>query len=96
MIRRYAACLGLLGFSAAIFCGLWAGNPVQTILLRALRVMVALVFMGLAVGWVGQAVVGEYLRRYEEHLPSGESEDQPGEPAQDAGQDDDESQQQAA
>ncbi len=96
MIRRYAACLGLLGFSAAILCGLWAGNPVQTILLRALRVMVILVFIGLAVGWVGQAVVGEYLRRYEENLSSDESEDQSGEPAEDAGQQNDESQQQAA
>lgn len=74
MIRRCAACMGLLGFCGAIVCGLWAGNRAETVLIRALWVMVAFVLVGSAVAWVGLQVVQDHLRQQQEELSGGPEE----------------------
>jgi len=87
MIRRTAACLGLLGFSAAIFCGLAVGNPAATILVRALWVMTAFVVIGSVLGWVGLLVVREHVSRRHGELFRRPTESEPGEDADRADQD---------
>jgi NO-binding membrane sensor protein with MHYT domain len=86
MIRRTAACLGLLGFSAAIFCGLAAGNPAGTILVRAFWVMAAFVLIGSILSWVGLLVVREHVSRRHEDLFGSQKESQPSEAGENTGQ----------
>ena len=88
MIRRTAACLGLLGFSAAIFCGLGVGNPAGTILVRALWVMTAFVVIGSIVGWMGLLVVREHVSRRHKEFADQQSESERSEAGEDAGPDD--------
>ena len=84
MIRRCAGCLGLLGFSGGICSGLWAGNPTETILMRALWLMVGFAMIGAVLGWTGLLVVREHIRRREAELLPEQPETQPGEPQQQA------------
>lgn len=93
MIRRTAACLGLLGFSAAIFCGLGVGNPATTILVRALWVMAAFVVIGMIVGWAGLLVVREHVSQKHKELSDQQNEPDRPEAGADAGQPDRDSQQ---
>ena len=82
MIRRCAACLGLLGFSGGICSGLWAGNPTETILMRALWLMVGFAMIGSVLGWTGLLVVREHIRRREAELLPDQPETPPEEPPQ--------------
>ena len=86
MILRIAACLGLLGFSAAIVCGLAVGNPAGTILVRALWVMTAFVVIGSILGWVGLLVVREHVGRRHGELFGPQAEPKPSEAGEDADQ----------
>ncbi len=84
MIRLCGACLGLLGFAITILRGLWAGNPADVILSRALWVLVAFCGLGMSMGWVGWRIVQEYAARQEQAAldRKGEpdrSDDEPGE-----------------
>jgi len=85
MIRRTAACLGLLGFSAAIFCGLGVGNPATTILVRALWVMAVFVVIGMIVGWAGLLVVREHVSQKHKELSDQQNESERPEAGEDAG-----------
>ncbi|HVP09737.1 MAG TPA: hypothetical protein VMV94_00960 [Phycisphaerae bacterium] len=59
MARLYGACLGLLVFSAMILCGMFAGNSVQKIVLRALAGLAGGFVVGSVAGWIGMSVVRE-------------------------------------
>jgi len=63
----------LLGFAGSTICGLAAGNPTDTILARAMWVMVAFVAIGAIVGHMGRIVVNEHVRRREVELIPDES-----------------------
>jgi hypothetical protein len=57
MARLYGACLGLLLFSAMILCGMFAGNSVQHIVLRALVGLAGGFIVGSLAGWIAMSVV---------------------------------------
>lgn len=61
--------LGLMGFTTAILVGLFAGNPVLAILLRAIVAMLVCAFVGRILGAVGEACVHEYVTRYKTDRP---------------------------
>jgi hypothetical protein len=62
MVRLSAACLGCLGFSVSIVSGLVAGNPAETILLRALYALAAFAALGWVLGGLAYLVVDEHAR----------------------------------
>jgi len=51
------AASGLMAFSAMLFCGMWAGNRVETIVLRAVGGLLGGYVLGSLVGWMGTIVV---------------------------------------
>jgi predicted lipid-binding transport protein (Tim44 family) len=63
LTRLSAAIVGLLAFAGCIIVGLVAGNPFETIILRALGGLLAGMVLGLAVGWLAQRVVEEQFRK---------------------------------
>lgn len=70
MIRLCGAALGFFAFAVTIFLGLGAGNPVQTILTRAISALFVFCFLGFATGWVANRVLDEHaVRRHRELFP---------------------------
>jgi hypothetical protein len=63
LIRMVSGSLGLLGFSASILAGVWAGNDMTTILTRAWWVLIVFLIFGAIVGWIAQIVINEYIRQ---------------------------------
>lgn len=63
MVARLSAQIALLGFSAAIVAGLWAGNTPSTVLSRALTIMVIALFVGQVVAYACKLVLREYLQQ---------------------------------
>lgn len=61
-----AACGGLTGFAVALIAGLAADNPADTVLLRAILAMFACQLIGALVGAVGERVVRDAIRDYQE------------------------------
>ncbi|MFQ5411624.1 MAG: hypothetical protein ACE5EC_04980 [Phycisphaerae bacterium] len=57
MAELCGAASGLLAFSAMIFCGLYAGNRIETIVLRAVGGLIGGYVLGVLVGWIGTMVV---------------------------------------
>jgi uncharacterized membrane protein YeaQ/YmgE (transglycosylase-associated protein family) len=51
-----ASC-GLLLFSAMVVCGMIAGNPVETITVRAIGGLFGGLMLGMVAGWIGTIVV---------------------------------------
>jgi membrane protein YqaA with SNARE-associated domain len=74
MIARYTGgILGTLAFSVSVLVGLWTGNPVLTILSRAIWALVLFCVIGLLLGAVAQYVIDDYARRrYQEVVPEAE------------------------
>ena len=64
-----AASCGLTAFTVGILAGLFADNPAETILLRALVALVAGQVVGLIVGAIGERTVGEAIKAYEKARP---------------------------
>jgi hypothetical protein len=62
--------LGTLAFSVSILTGLWARNPVNLILSRAVWALCVFSVIGLLVGGAAQRVVNDYARRRREELVS--------------------------
>ncbi|MFQ5410716.1 MAG: hypothetical protein ACE5EC_00395 [Phycisphaerae bacterium] len=57
MAALCGAASGLMAFSAMLFCGLWAGNRIETIVLRAVGGLLGGYVLGSLVGWIGTIVV---------------------------------------
>jgi len=73
MVRLCGAALGLLAFTVTILVGLSAGNPVESVLQRAVWALFAFCVLGLILGWVAYRVIDEYaLRMHKEMFPSEE------------------------
>ena len=67
MVRLCGACLALFAFSITVLLGLFAGNPLEEILPRAIWALVLFCVIGWCVGWVGTRVLDEHsLRRNRE------------------------------
>jgi NhaP-type Na+/H+ or K+/H+ antiporter len=63
MVRLCGAALGLLAFGVTIFLGLAAGNPTESILLKAVWALMLFCGIGLFVGWVSHRVMDEHALR---------------------------------
>ena len=64
-----ASC-ALTAFAVAIASGLFAGNPIDTILARAIGALVVGSLVGMAVGTIGERTVFEAIRKYEQDRAS--------------------------
>jgi hypothetical protein len=62
-----AATFGLTAFAVGIVAGLLAGNPPETILMRALLALVGGQIFGLIVGSIGERTVAEALAASEKY-----------------------------
>lgn len=62
MVGSLGAQLALLAFSGAVLLGLVAGNTPETILIRALLVMVVAMFIGQFAGMAIKLVLREHLQ----------------------------------
>ena len=67
--RVIAACFALVGFAAAVVVGAVAGNPVTTVLLRALVVMGVCWLIGRVVGFITSRTVTEHIETYKQQHP---------------------------
>jgi hypothetical protein len=56
-MRVIAACLALAGFVVALIVGLWAENPLDVILWRAVLALIAMNVLGLVIGLLGEKTV---------------------------------------
>ena len=63
--RGVGATLGLLAFATTIVAGLWVGNPVNIILMRALSAMLLFCVIGVVIGSAAQLVVREHAHNRE-------------------------------
>ncbi len=63
MVRSIGAQIGLLAFSAALLAGLYAGNSLSTVLVRAIVILLLASTLGQLVGWVGKMVLRDHLQR---------------------------------
>lgn len=71
MVRLCGAALGLFAFSITVLLGLFAGNPTNVVLLKALQAMLAFCVLGMCAGWVAYRVLDEHaLRKHREMFPS--------------------------
>lgn len=62
MVGSISAQIALVAFAFAIFAGLYAGNSPSTVLTRALLVLAGAALIGQVAGYVGKAVLTDYLR----------------------------------
>ena len=67
MVRLCGACLALFAFSITVLLGLFAENPIELVLPRAIWALMVFCAIGLSVGWIGSRVLDEHaLRRNRE------------------------------
>ena len=64
-----ATCFALVSFAAAIVVGVGAGNTTQTILLRAMGIMLVCWVIGRVVGAVAQWAIFDHINRYKQQHP---------------------------
>jgi hypothetical protein len=62
-VRLIAGSFALLAFSAALLAGLYAGNDVTTILLRAWWAMILFLVLGGILGWIAQIMITDHIDR---------------------------------
>jgi hypothetical protein len=63
MVRMTGVQIGLLAFGVASLAGLYAGNPVAVVLLRALLAMLLGTLVGQVAGWAAKLVLRDHLQR---------------------------------
>ncbi len=63
MVRMTSVQIGLLAFAVAGLAGVYAGNPVTVILLRALLAMLVGTVIGQIAGWTAKLVLRDHLQR---------------------------------
>ena len=68
MTQRIAAAMSLVVFMVCLIAGASAGNPLGTILSRAMLAMVVTLFIGLIVGSMAQKMLDENLKIEEEKV----------------------------
>jgi hypothetical protein len=62
LTKMVSGTLGLLAFSAAIFAGVWAGNDMTTVLIRAIWALFSFLVLGAVFGWMAQTVINEHIK----------------------------------
>ncbi len=62
MAQLCGASCGLLLFSALVVCGMIAGNPVETITVRAIGGLFGGLMLGTVAGWIGTIVVKDVVQ----------------------------------
>lgn len=67
--RVIASCFTLISFSAALFVGVVAGNPLVTVLSRALVVGAVCFVVGSVIGHVAAGVVSREIVEHERRFP---------------------------
>lgn len=67
--RVIATCFALTSFAGALFVGLAADNPLQTILLRALFTMVVCYAIGLVIGSVAEHAIAKHIEQHKRDRP---------------------------
>ena len=65
MARLCGACCGLLVFSATILAGLFAGNPIEMIMLRSVAGLAGGFVLGCIAAWIAHVVVNEPIESNE-------------------------------
>jgi hypothetical protein len=68
MVRTTSVQIGLLAFAVAGLAGIYAGNPVTVILLRAMLAMLVGTVIGQIAGWTAKAVLRDHLQRKKLHI----------------------------
>ncbi len=63
MVRSTGVQIGLFAFAVAIVAGLYAGNSLTVILVRALVSMVAAAVVGQASAWAAHVVLRDHFQR---------------------------------
>ncbi len=83
MVARFTgAVLGLMGFGVAALAGIIVGNPISTILSRAVWSLILFCIIGLCVGAAAQLVIAEHeARKRKELFPTDEQRGEQAEPA---------------
>ena len=76
LVRMTSGSLGILAFAVAIFRGLYAENPVSTVLLRAWCALIVFLILGAFMGYVAQLVLAEYFKRRTEQVFKQSTEEQ--------------------
>lgn len=69
----------LCGFAVALIAGMAAGNPADTVILRALVAMFVCALVGRAVGAAGFAAIRSHIETFREANPVPEPAPRPGE-----------------
>ena len=64
-----AASCALTAFAVGILSGLFAGNPADTILLRALLALIVGNLVGMFVGAIGERTIAEAVTTYQKNHP---------------------------
>lgn len=89
MARLCGACLALFAFSITVLLGLFAENPIELVLPRAIWALILFCVIGMCVGWVGSRVLDEHaLRRNREmftEVEESEAHPEPEVPGKEAG-----------
>ena len=71
MTQRIAGACSLIVFAVCLWAGAAAGNPVQTVVTRALEAMIGTLVIGLIIGAMAQKMLDENLKNGEEKLKNG-------------------------
>jgi membrane protein DedA with SNARE-associated domain len=64
-----AASCALTAFAVGVLSGLFAGNPAETILLRAIIALVVGNLLGFIIGTIGERTVAEAVTKYQNDHP---------------------------
>ncbi|MEM6458716.1 MAG: hypothetical protein AAF710_04925 [Planctomycetota bacterium] len=67
--RVIATCFALTSFAAALFVGLFAENPLPTILVRGLFIMLVCYAVGLVVGGIAQQTIRLHIEKHKAEHP---------------------------
>jgi len=76
-----ATCFALISFAAAVVVNVAVGNSLQTVVERAIVVMVVCWVIGGIVGSVLQRIVAEHIEKYKRDHPIEDDYPQPGDAA---------------
>ncbi len=68
MVRTTSVQIGLLAFAVAGLAGVYAGNPVSVVLLRALAAMLVATIVGQIAAWTAKLVLRDHLQRKKQQI----------------------------